>query len=513
MSGAAVAPVSPALGIIPAPFPIPFDAIFDFTLLKAAASAKTGDWIVEGYAATPDLDSQADTIEPVALEGAAADLLKNTTVLYNHDASRPIGRILKAEARPAGLWVQVLISKAEEDLWKKIVEGVLNKFSIAGDILEAERVFVEKLGRYGRRIMKLALNEASIVSVPANSKAETLAAYIFKALNAVDPEEKSKEEAEMKKTGATGADPAPAPEPVPAVAKAADPAPAPVAAPAPAPADPAAFTLSDADLSKIVDGVVAKMTKAAPPADPAPAPDPKDPPPAKKLSYDPAKAKELLGKLAEWAAGVEGSEEAVKLIEELLAMVPSEEAPPEPPVPAAGAAKAAPSFQLQTLIFAKGKFDVAKAKAWADEHGFDSSKVDEPEDGQSIRLQQFDPELCKAATQRTIELTDGVQAVGCITMTKSIEAPAPVQDSSGVAKALAAIGEMAEKVDALGDAFSKMGERIASVEHPLASLRKGRAGDPNAPEPKPEIKPEDKTGRVASHRAKLRSALDRIIPD
>lgn len=511
--------LSAALGPIPAPWPIPFDAIFDFTILKAQASAKTGDWIVEGYAATPDLDSQLDTIEASALTGAAEDLLTNTTVLYNHDPNRPIGRVLKAEARPAGLWVQVLISKTEAELWEKIREGVLNKFSIQGDILEAERVFIEKLGRHGRKIKKLHLNEASIVSVPANSNAETLAAYIFKALNAVDPEVKSKEVAEMKtpKAAAPAVDPAAAPVAEPVVQKAADPA-APVVDPSAAPAAPAPVIepalvpakLSDEDLSRIVDGVVAKMKKAEEPA-PAPAADPAAPKPeeAKKLAYDPEKAKSLLSQLAEWAAGVEGSEAALKLIEELLAMVPSEEAPPPPPMEAAKA-----SFQLQTLLFSKEKFDVAKAKAWAEEHGFISDKVDEPEGGQSIRLRQFDPELCKSGSQRTIELTEGVQAVGCLTMTKSIEEPAKTEQkpTTSVEKALALIGMVGEKVDALGDAFSKMGERLASVEHPLASLRKGRAGDPASPELKPEVKQEDKPGR-ATHRAKLRSALDRLIPD
>lgn len=76
-------------------------------------------------------------------------------------------------------------------------------------------------------------------------------------------------------------------------------------------------------------------------------------------------------------------------------------------------AKAAQSdFKVQTLIFSKDRFKVAgAAKAWAKKNGFESGDVDGT--GDSFRLRQFDPSLCKADSNRTFELTDGVQAVGC----------------------------------------------------------------------------------------------------
>jgi len=65
---------------------------------------------------------------------------------------------------------------------------------------------------------------------------------------------------------------------------------------------------------------------------------------------------------------------------------------------------------VQTLIFDKEKFTVDEAKAWADKNGFKSSKVDEPESGETIRLRQRDPGDFKD-DMKTIDLKPGVQAV------------------------------------------------------------------------------------------------------
>jgi len=85
----------------------------------------------------------------------------------------------------------------------------------------------------------------------------------------------------------------------------------------------------------------------------------------------------------------------------------------DPLVDAALAKAAQKDFKFQTLIFSKDRFKVAgAAQAWAKKNGFESRDVDGT--GSSFRLRQFDPSLCKANTQRTFDLTDGVQAVGCV---------------------------------------------------------------------------------------------------
>lgn len=68
----------------------------------------------------------------------------------------------------------------------------------------------------------------------------------------------------------------------------------------------------------------------------------------------------------------------------------------------------APGSRVQALVFDKDKYpEVEDAKNWANDHGFESGKVDESEEG--IRLRQEDPGAF--ARMRTISLTEGVKAV------------------------------------------------------------------------------------------------------
>ncbi len=69
---------------------VPFD--LPISLLKAVE--EDGEFHIVGYAATTDFDLQGDVITEEALSGSAADLLKNSTVLLNHDLKRPIGRAI-----------------------------------------------------------------------------------------------------------------------------------------------------------------------------------------------------------------------------------------------------------------------------------------------------------------------------------------------------------------------------------------------------------------------------------
>lgn len=69
----------------------------------------------------------------------------------------------------------------------------------------------------------------------------------------------------------------------------------------------------------------------------------------------------------------------------------------------------APSTRIQTLIFDRDRFDEAQARAWAKNHGFDQLDVDEKTN--TLRLRQRRPASFAQGTLRTIELTDGVQAV------------------------------------------------------------------------------------------------------
>jgi len=67
------------------------------------------------------------------------------------------------------------------------------------------------------------------------------------------------------------------------------------------------------------------------------------------------------------------------------------------------------NWEIQSIIFDKDKFTKEEAKKWLKDHDYTSGKVDEPEDGNTLRFRQRDPEDYDKF--RTIEITDGVKAI------------------------------------------------------------------------------------------------------
>jgi HK97 family phage prohead protease len=159
---------------------------FDFPLEITKQAETEGEFHIVGYAATTDFDLQGDLITEDALRGSQLDLVKNSTVLLNHDIKIPIGKVTKAEFDKNGLLIDVLISKTEPDIIQKIKEGVLNKFSIRGQVLEREKKYMPDLDRVVNVIKRMALVEVSLVSVPANPEARAIGWYVQKALDEID---------------------------------------------------------------------------------------------------------------------------------------------------------------------------------------------------------------------------------------------------------------------------------------------------------------------------------------
>lgn len=139
--------------------------------------------IVTGYAAVAEVvDSQFEVISREALDEASKDLLQYTTVLYNHDPSRPIGKVLEAKPEGNGLFVKVMISASEDEIWDKITEGIISKFSFRGTVTDFEERYDKELQKYVTVIKAFRIVEVSLVSVPANPHAKTLHYYLSKAL-------------------------------------------------------------------------------------------------------------------------------------------------------------------------------------------------------------------------------------------------------------------------------------------------------------------------------------------
>jgi HK97 family phage prohead protease len=171
------------------------DFYFSLDIVKSGHEGK--GFYIEGYAATKDLDRQGDIIVLDALKEAAIGLLEfGNTVFFNHDYNRAIGRLDDAKVDNQGLWVKIYISQWEEELRKKIEEGIISKFSIGGRLTAGERVSpTEAIHRFPylktkpatpvNVISSMELFEVSVVGLPANCRAEFAHKSLTKALQDV----------------------------------------------------------------------------------------------------------------------------------------------------------------------------------------------------------------------------------------------------------------------------------------------------------------------------------------
>jgi len=100
--------------------------------------------------------------------------------------------LIKAEAQGDKLFIKAEISKTEPLLWSKIKDGTLSKFSIRGRILDAAKQEDAVTKKEILVIKGMELHEVSVVSVPANPAARSLAWYVEKAMAELDKAVKPK---------------------------------------------------------------------------------------------------------------------------------------------------------------------------------------------------------------------------------------------------------------------------------------------------------------------------------
>lgn len=158
-------------------FKFPVDIVKKYT-------EKTGDRVIEGYCVTNDLDLAGDVITDDAMKGAEKDLESNSTVLYNHDLDKPIGKVVKSKLDKKGLFIKIIVSKSGdcESIWDKVQEDIINKFSVRLRVLEKKEEFVPAVKRVVNFIKKMMLLEVSLVTVPMNPEAKSIGWYITKSL-------------------------------------------------------------------------------------------------------------------------------------------------------------------------------------------------------------------------------------------------------------------------------------------------------------------------------------------
>ena len=174
-----------------------YDFKFNFPIQLKADNQ--GQFYLEGYACTTDLDRQDEVILRTALEKALEDVKQNRTVFYEHKSTEyPIGKIVDTkivdEDGSSKLYVKVYISKTAETVRTLIEEGILNKFSIGGKVLKYKKAAMG--GKEITEIMDMELYEVSVVGLPANVKAEAIGYAITKSLD-LNKEEKVDKTAEQ----------------------------------------------------------------------------------------------------------------------------------------------------------------------------------------------------------------------------------------------------------------------------------------------------------------------------
>lgn len=155
-----------------------YDLEDNFCLNINAKSVKQNDdrRVIRGLASTSHKDRVEDVIIPSALRKAQDHLMQPgaSTVFFNHDRNRPIGKVLKSKfTKGKGLVVEIEFSKASDvdDIWTKVKEGILTSLSIGGRF---KRVRIER-DSDGKviafKVLEIELMEVSVVGIPANPNA------------------------------------------------------------------------------------------------------------------------------------------------------------------------------------------------------------------------------------------------------------------------------------------------------------------------------------------------------
>lgn len=134
--------------------------------VKAVGEGDNPPLKIKGYANTITKDRAGDVIlsEAWTTSNALKNFMKNPIMLFCHNHSRPIGKILDLVPTESGLMVEGEVSAADLQIYSLIRDEVLKTFSVGFYIKDAEwddmtETFI---------IKDLELLEISVVSVPCN---------------------------------------------------------------------------------------------------------------------------------------------------------------------------------------------------------------------------------------------------------------------------------------------------------------------------------------------------------
>ena len=179
--------------------------------------SREGMTVYEGIASSCNLDRDGERLTKSALAKGASDLLKNSTIFFNHKQDWfGLGKIIDAEVLGNYLKIYWTPSKAKavQDIILQIEEGVLKCMSVGGRIVDYKKEYDEKLKKDIRVITDLEIFETSVVGIGANPDA-TISQSMSKAFKVGDNVSNEKVEekpAEVQETPAEEKKEAPAEE-------------------------------------------------------------------------------------------------------------------------------------------------------------------------------------------------------------------------------------------------------------------------------------------------------------
>lgn len=140
-------------------------------------------WVIEGIASTPTPDRYGDIVEPM---GAKFSL--PMPLLWQHQASKPVGQVEFAKPTKSGIPFRAKITKADEftsetlreralEAWESVKSGLVRAVSIGFSSIE--HAFLKEGGIH---FLEWEWLELSLVTIPANAEAT------IQAIKSIDAE-------------------------------------------------------------------------------------------------------------------------------------------------------------------------------------------------------------------------------------------------------------------------------------------------------------------------------------
>ena len=143
-------------------------------ILKASADHLTtkaledGSVYIEGWANKAVVDRGKDLISSKAWD--LGNYKKNSIILFNHDHTKPIGKMISVDAKDDGLYVKGRISNSKDPEISRVrdlvKEGILNSLSVGIMVKD------EDMKDGVNHIKSVELHEVSVVAVPMNQDSQ-----------------------------------------------------------------------------------------------------------------------------------------------------------------------------------------------------------------------------------------------------------------------------------------------------------------------------------------------------